>query len=130
MPHPQPQPDEAKRRAAPRLVRVMNAPYVPPVETNQRRGEFPMRTVHCVKLEKDAPGLDKPPFAGELGKRIFESVSAEAWDMWLEHQKMLMNEYRIDLSDKSSRQILKQQMEQFFWGDGSKPPPDFVPEKK
>jgi Fe-S cluster biosynthesis and repair protein YggX len=88
-----------------------------------------MRTVHCVKLQKDLPGLEKPPIPGELGKKIFESVSQEAWDQWLEHQKMLMNEYRIDLSDKSSRQILKQQMEQFFFGDGSKPPPDFVPEK-
>ena len=88
-----------------------------------------MRTVHCAKLGKDLPGLDKPPIPGELGKRIFEGVSEEAWNQWLEHQKMLMNEYRIDLSDKSSRQILKQQMEQFFFGDGSKPPPDFVPEK-
>ena len=88
-----------------------------------------MRTVHCVKLQKDAPGLEKPPIPGDLGKRIFESVSEEAWSMWLEHQKMLMNEYRIDLADKSSRQILKQQMEQFFFGDGSKLPPDFVPEK-
>ncbi len=87
-----------------------------------------MRTVHCVKLDKDAPGLEKAPLPGELGKRIFENVSEEAWGMWLEHQKMLMNEYRIDLSDKSSRQILKQQMEQFFFGDGSKLPPDFVPE--
>lgn len=88
-----------------------------------------MRTVQCVKLKKEAPGLDKPPLPGELGKRIFEGVSAEAWDQWLEHQKMLMNEYRIDLSDKSSRQILKQQMEQFFFGDGSNLPPDFTPEK-
>ena len=88
-----------------------------------------MRTVQCVKLKKEAPGLDKAPLPGELGKRIFEGVSEEAWGMWLEHQKMLMNEYRIDLSDKSSRQILKQQMEQFFFGDGSNLPPDFVPEK-
>lgn len=88
-----------------------------------------MRTVHCVKLKKDGPGLDKAPLPGDLGKRIFDSVSAEAWDQWLEHQKMLMNEYRIDLSDKGSRQILKQQCEQFFFGDGSKPPPDFVPAK-
>jgi Fe-S cluster biosynthesis and repair protein YggX len=89
-----------------------------------------MRTVKCVKLGKEAPGLDKAPIPGELGKRIFEEVSAEAWEMWLEHQKMLMNEYRIDLSDKSSRQILKQQCEQFFWGEGSKAPPDFVPSRK
>ncbi len=88
------------------------------------------RTVQCVKLGKEAPGLEKPPLPGELGKRIFENVSEEAWGQWLEHQKMLMNEYRIDLSDKSSRQILKTQMEQFFWGGGSNLPPDFVPEKK
>ena len=86
-----------------------------------------MRTVHCVKLKKDVPGLEKAPLPGELGQRIFTSVSEEAWGMWLEHQKMLMNEYRIDLSDKSARQILKQQCEEFFFGDGSKPPPDFTP---
>ena len=85
-----------------------------------------MRMVSCVKLKKEAPGLDKPPFPGELGKRLFEAVSVEGWDLWLEHQKMLMNEYRIDLSDRSARQLLKQQCEQFFFGEGSKPPPDFV----
>lgn len=88
------------------------------------------RTVHCVKLKKDAPAMEKAPFPGELGKRLLESVSEEAWGLWLEHQKMLMNEYRIDLSDKSARQLLKQQCEQFFFGDGSQAPPDFVPEKK
>jgi Fe-S cluster biosynthesis and repair protein YggX len=89
-----------------------------------------MRMVKCAKLGKELPGLEKPPLPGELGKKIFENVSAEAWDMWLEHQKMLMNEYRIDLSDKSSRQILKQQCENYFFGEGSQLPPDFVPEKK
>jgi Fe-S cluster biosynthesis and repair protein YggX len=84
----------------------------------------------CEPFGKEAPGLDKAPIPGELGKRIYEQVSAEAWELWLEHQKMLMNEYRIDLSDKSSRQILRQQCEQFFWGEGSKAPPDFVPSRK
>ncbi len=88
------------------------------------------RLVHCVKLNKEAPGLAKAPFPGDLGKRIFDNVSAEGWERWLEHQKMLMNEYRIDLSDKSARQLLKQQCEQFFFGEGGKPPPDFVPEQK
>jgi Fe-S cluster biosynthesis and repair protein YggX len=86
--------------------------------------------VQCVKLGREATGLEKPPIPGPLGQRILEHVSAEAWDQWLEHQKMLMNEYRIDLSDKSSRQILKQQMEQYFFGDGSQLPPDFVPAQK
>ena len=89
-----------------------------------------MRMVKCAKLGKELPALEKPPLPGELGKKIFDNVSAEAWDMWLEHQKMLMNEYRIDLSDKSSRQILKQQCENYFFGDGSQLPPDYVPEKK
>ena len=89
-----------------------------------------MRTVKCVKLGKELPGLEKPPMPGELGKKIFEHVSHDAWEMWLEHQKMLMNEYRIDLSDKSSRQILKTQCENYFFGEGSQLPPDFVPEKK
>lgn len=88
-----------------------------------------MSTVHCVKLKKDLPALDKAPFPGDLGKRILAEVSAEAWEQWLEHQKMLMNEYRIDLADKSARTLLKQQCEQFFFGDGAAPPPDFVPEK-
>jgi Fe-S cluster biosynthesis and repair protein YggX len=87
------------------------------------------RLVHCVKLKTEAPGLERPPFPGELGKKLYEHVSAQGFDLWLEHQKMLMNEYRIDLSDKSARQLLKQQCEQFFFGDGSKPPPDFVPSK-
>jgi Fe-S cluster biosynthesis and repair protein YggX len=86
------------------------------------------KIVQCAKLNKEAPALDKAPFPGPLGQRILESVSAEAWELWLEHQKMLMNEYRIDLSDKSARQLLKQQCEQFFFGDGSAPPPDFRPE--
>jgi Fe-S cluster biosynthesis and repair protein YggX len=87
------------------------------------------KTVQCVKLKKTAPAMTKAPFPGELGQRILASVSEEAWGLWLEHQKMLMNEYRIDLSDKSARQLLKQQCEQFFFGEGSNLPPDFVPEK-
>ena len=89
-----------------------------------------MAMVNCVKLGKEAPGLDKAPFAGELGQRILQNVSAEAWDGWLEHQKMLMNEYRIDLSDKSARQLLKTQCEQYFFGEGSAAPAEYVPEKK
>jgi Fe-S cluster biosynthesis and repair protein YggX len=85
------------------------------------------KSVQCVKLNKEAPGLDKAPIPGPLGVRILESVSAEGWAMWVEHQKMLMNEYRIDLADKSARQLLRQQCESYFFGDGSKPPPDFRP---
>ena len=89
-----------------------------------------VRTVFCVKLQKELPGLKEIPFDGHpLGQRVFDNVSQDAWKQWVEHMKMLMNEYRIDLSDKSARQLLKQQCEQFFFGDGSAPPPDFVPHK-
>ena len=87
-----------------------------------------MPNVKCVKLHKELPGLDKPPMAGELGRRIHEQVSQEAWEGWLEHQKMIMNEYRMDLSDKEHRKLLKQQCEKYFFGEGAELPKDFKPE--
>ncbi len=88
-----------------------------------------MRMVQCAKLGREAPGLEKAPFPGELGKRLFEQVSEEGFGLWLEHQKMLMNEYHIDLSDKAGRQLLRKQCEEFFFGEGSQLPPDFVAPK-
>jgi Fe-S cluster biosynthesis and repair protein YggX len=73
------------------------------------------RTVHCIKLGRDAEGLPRPPVPGVLGQKIFESVSAEAWQMWLRTQTMLINENRLSLSDASSRQYLQAQMEQYFF---------------
>lgn len=86
------------------------------------------RTVHCIKLNKEAEGLDFPPYPGELGKRIYESVSKEAWQMWLGQQTMLINEYRLSLADPKSQAFLKMEMEKFFFGEGSAPPAEFVPE--
>ena len=86
------------------------------------------RTVQCVKLGIEAEGLEKPPYPGELGKRIFEQVSKEAWGMWLQHQTMLINEYRLTPVDPKARQFLEREMENFFFGAGSAPPPDFKPE--
>jgi Fe-S cluster biosynthesis and repair protein YggX len=77
------------------------------------------RTVKCVKLGRDAEGLDFPPYPGELGKRIFESVSKEAWKQWLELQKMLVNENRLNLADKKARDYLVQQMEKHFFSGGA-----------
>jgi Fe-S cluster biosynthesis and repair protein YggX len=84
-------------------------------------------TVNCVKLNKEAEGLTAPPYPGELGKRIFENVSQEAWSMWLAHQTMLINEYRLTLYEPKSREFLEQEMEKFFFGDGSDRPQDYVP---
>ncbi len=84
------------------------------------------RTVSCVKLGAEAEGLEKPPFKGELGQRIFEQVSKEAWRGWLEHSKMLINEFRLDLTSARGQQIWMSECERYFFGDGSAPPPDFV----
>ena len=85
------------------------------------------RTVHCVKFGKDLPGLDRIPWKGDLGKRVYESVSQEAWKMWIEHSKMLMNEYRLNPLDPQSQKIMEEQMEQFFFGEGSKLPEGYIP---
>ena len=85
-------------------------------------------TVHCVKLNKEAEGLDFPPYPGELGKKIYESVSKEGWQMWIGQQTMLINEYRLSLADSKSQQFLKLELDKFFFGDGSEPPTDFTPE--
>lgn len=86
------------------------------------------RVVNCVKLGKELPGLPFKPFQGELGQRIYDSVSADAWRMWLEHSKMIINEYRLDLTDKRAHDVLRQQCEQYLFGDGAALPPDYVPE--
>lgn len=85
------------------------------------------RTVHCVKLNKEAEGLERVPYPGDLGKRIFENVSKEAWQKWLGQQTMLINEYRLSPMDPKARTFLEEQMEKFFFGEGAETPPDYVP---
>ncbi|VUZ28860.1 putative Fe(2+)-trafficking protein [uncultured Comamonas sp.] len=85
------------------------------------------RTVHCIKLNKEADGLDFPPYPGELGKRIFASVSKEAWAAWLKHQTMLVNENRLNLADAQARKYLARQMEAHFFGDGAEQAAGYVP---
>lgn len=86
------------------------------------------RTVRCVLLEQDAEGLDYAPYPGELGQRIFESVSKQAWQKWLGHQTMLINENRLTPIEPAARKFIEEEMEKFFFGDGSAPPKEFVPE--
>lgn len=85
------------------------------------------RMVHCVKLNKEAEGLDMPPYPGELGKRIFENVSKEAWQMWIQQQTMLINEYRLSPMNPEHRKMLEDQMEKFFFGEGADTPEGYVP---
>ncbi|MBX3130627.1 MAG: oxidative damage protection protein [Polyangiaceae bacterium] len=86
--------------------------------------------VNCVKLGHEAEGLEKQPFKGEFGKRVFENVSAEAWRQWLEHSKMLINEYRLDLTSEQGQKVWMTECEKFFFGEGSSLPAEFVPGKE
>ena len=85
------------------------------------------RMVKCVKLGREAEGLAVPTYPGELGKRIFENVSKEAWQMWLGQQTMLINEYRLTPVDPKARKFLEEQMEKFFFGEGAVMPEGYVP---
>ena len=88
------------------------------------------RMVHCVKLNKEAEGLDFPPYPGEMGKKIYLNVSKEAWQAWLRHQTILINENRLSPVDPRHRKLLETEMEKFFFGEGSTLPEQFVPTNK
>ena len=84
------------------------------------------RMVQCVKLGKEAEGLERPVYPGELGQKIWDQVSQEAWQLWLKHQTILINEYRLSPVDPKSREFLVKEMENFFFGEGAQLPPDFT----
>jgi len=86
------------------------------------------RTVQCVLLNKEAPGLSRPPYPGELGQRIFVQVSQEAWKQWLLHQTMLINEYRLVPIEPKDRAFLEAEMDKFFFTGGAEPPAAFIPD--
>ena len=85
------------------------------------------RMVNCIKLGKEAEGLDRPTYPGELGQRIFENVSKEAWQQWMQHQTILINEHRLSVIDPKAREFLETEMEKFFFGEGSETPEGFTP---
>lgn len=86
------------------------------------------RMVNCIKLGREAEGLDRPTYPGDLGKRIYENVSKEAWQGWMGHQTMLINEYRLTPVDPKARKFLEEEMEKFFFGEGSDMPEGYVPQ--
>ena len=91
-------------------------------------GEQNTRMVFCQKFQKELPGLAEPPFDGHpLGQKVYENISAEAWRLWVEHMKMVMNEYRLNLGDPQAQEFLLKQMEQFLFGEGAELPPEYVP---
>lgn len=77
------------------------------------------RIVFCEKLKQNAPGLDKPPYPGEMGKKIYEHISKQAWEDWVKKQTMIVNEYRLSMADAQARQFVFEQMEQELFGDGA-----------
>ena len=85
------------------------------------------RMVQCVLLKREAPGLERPPYPGELGRRIYENVSKEAWQRWLTQQTMLINEYRLTPIEPKARKFLESEMEKFFFGSGSQAPAGYQP---
>ena len=87
------------------------------------------RMVNCVKLGREAEGLDVPTYPGPLGKRIFDNVSKDAWQAWLKHQTMLVNENRLNLADPKARKYLVEQMEKHFFGEGADAALGYVPPK-
>jgi Fe-S cluster biosynthesis and repair protein YggX len=86
------------------------------------------RTVNCVYLKKEGEGMDYAPYPGELGQRIYDQVSKEAWQLWLGHQTMLINEYRLSPIEPEARKFLEAEMDKFFFSGGAEKPKEYVPE--
>lgn len=101
-----------------------SVPPAPPPDEQQPGA----RKVFCVKFQRELPGLDEAPFEGHpLGQRIYENVSKQAWKLWLEHMKIIMNEYRLNLGTREAQEFLLRQMELYFFGEGAAFPPNYVP---
>lgn len=88
------------------------------------------RTVNCIKLGREAEGMDFPPLPGEMGQRLFANVSKEAWAGWLRQQTMLVNENRLNLADAKARKYLMEQVEKYFFGEGADQAQGYVPPAK
>ncbi len=108
------------------LIKSQTSVYRSPI-TQHPKGISMARTVNCIKLGREAEGMDFPPYPGDLGKRIWESVSKEAWGAWLKQQTMLVNENRLNLADQRAREYLKRQMENHFFGSGADVAQGYVP---
>jgi len=92
-------------------------------------GDKTGRVVMCTKFQKELPGLETLPWPGELGQRIFENVSVQAWKLWEERMKMILNEYRLMPWQKEAQELIGKHMEDFFFGEGAALPPGYVPQQ-
>ena len=100
-----------------------------PTQPGEPAGHTTGRMVFCQKFQKELPGLDAPPWPGELGKRIYENISADAWKMWEERMKMILNAYRLMPWQKEAQELVTRHMEDFFFGEGAALPPGYVPQQ-
>jgi Fe-S cluster biosynthesis and repair protein YggX len=87
------------------------------------------RKVMCLKFQKELPGLDSPPWPGELGQRIYDNISMDAWKLWEDRMKMILNEYRLMPWQKEAQDLVAKHMEDFFFGEGAALPPNYVPQQ-
>jgi len=94
---------------------------------NLKKEQTMNKMIFCQKLHKEAQALDTPPYPGEIGQKILENISREAWQLWLAHQTMLINENRLNMLDPKARQFLLEEMQKFLFGDGSEKPEGYVP---
>jgi Fe-S cluster biosynthesis and repair protein YggX len=116
----------ATARRSPALADRRPHRRAPAPSTRNRTAEMP-RIVFCEKLQREAEGLDRAPWPGELGQRIYAHISRDAWRLWLAHQTMLINENRISPLDPAARRFLAEQMERFLFGEGADKPPGYRP---
>jgi len=100
-----------------------------PITPEPPVGNVTGRKVFCQKFQREMPGLDAPPWPGPMGQRIYDGISAEAWKMWEERMKMILNEYRLMPWQKEAQQLVAKHMEDFFFGEGAALPPGFVPQQ-
>jgi Fe-S cluster biosynthesis and repair protein YggX len=98
-------------------------------DMSESGGPSQPRMVFCQKLQRELPGLDAPPWPGELGQRVYENISVDAWKMWEERMKMTLNEYRLMPWQKEAQQLVTKHMEEFFFGEGAALPPGYVPQQ-
>ena len=95
------------------------------MQTQKTNNNNNIKTIYCQKLEQELPALQAMPYPGAIGEKIFKNISQPAWELWLNHQTMLINEYRLSLLDPKSKTFLLEEMEKFLFGGGSAKPPGF-----
>jgi Fe-S cluster biosynthesis and repair protein YggX len=117
------------RLATTRHNRSMTMCGGPPGVNPEPVGNQSGRKVFCVKFQQELPGLDAPPWPGEIGQRIYDKVSAQAWKLWEDRQKMILNEYRLMPWQKEAQELILKHMEDFFFGEGAALPPGYVPQQ-